>query len=169
MADRDAIAEVPIACAWNVHGDAERPDFLAAVAQQLGVRIRPAPNTTTRTDDRRALWLGPRSWLIVIEPGGAVIDGFEQRRDALNAAGGALFDVTASRVAFRMPVALGRVVLAAGCPLDLDARIFIDGACAQSVFGKIAILVWRDDPTFTVMVARSFARDVAHAMRRVAR
>ena len=57
-------------------------------------------------------------------------------------------------------------VLAKGCPLDFHPRAFTAGACAQSLFGHVNVLICkRDDiPTFTLMVARSLGRDVWHAL-----
>ena len=57
-------------------------------------------------------------------------------------------------------------VLAKGCPLDFHPRAFPANTCAQSLFGHVnALFIKRDDaPTFTVLVARSFARDVFHAL-----
>ena len=84
----------------------------------------------------------------------------------MNAAGGALFDVSASRVAWTMSGPRAADVLAKGCPLDFHPRAFAAGSCAQSVFGHVNALIDRrdDDPTFTMMVARSFARDVWHSL-----
>jgi sarcosine oxidase subunit gamma len=52
-------------------------------------------------------------------------------------------------------------VLAKGCPLDFHPRVFAEGACAQSVFGGVNALIYRRaaSPVFTLMVARSLARD----------
>jgi sarcosine oxidase subunit gamma len=57
-------------------------------------------------------------------------------------------------------------VLAKGCPLDFHPRVFAAGTCAQSVYGHVNVLIDKrdDEPTFMLMVARSFARDVWHAL-----
>ena len=84
--------------------------------------------------------------------------------------GGALFDVSASRVAWVLSGPSATDVLAKGCPLDFHRRAFSVGACAQSVYGHVEVLVaMRDEtPTFTLMVERSFARDVDRALGAVA-
>ncbi len=52
-------------------------------------------------------------------------------------------------------------MLAKQCPLDFHARAFADGTCAQSVLGHVNALFYRRDlSSFTVMVARSYARGV---------
>jgi sarcosine oxidase subunit gamma len=91
---------------------------------------------------------------------------YAARRDALNAAGGALFDVSASRVAWMISGPRATDVLAKGCPLDFHPRAFATGACAQSVFGHVNVLIDKRDsaPTFTMMVERSYLRDAWHAL-----
>jgi sarcosine oxidase subunit gamma len=97
---------------------------------------------------------------------GSVLTDYAAKRDALNAAGGTLFDVSAGRVAWTISGPRAVDVLAKGCPLDFHPRAFGPRTCAQSVFGHVNVLIDRrdDDPTFTVMVTRSFARDVWHAL-----
>ena len=122
-------------------------------------------NTTTRSDTLTALWLGPRSWLLVAG-GASSLSGFTEKRDAINRQRGALFDVSASRVAWALAGPRAPDVLMKGCPLDFHPRAFAAGACAQSVYGHINVLVEKRDetPTFVLMVARSFARDVKRAL-----
>src|SRR5262249_33272761 len=127
---------------------------------------RPAvPNTTARSGALHALWLGPRSWLLLAGDPSALAD-LTARRDAFNAAGGALFDVSASRIAWTISGPHATDVLARGCPLDFHPGAFGVGACAQSLYGQVGILVVKrdDTPAFTLMVARSYARDVWHSL-----
>ena len=160
-----ALAEATIAAAWNVQGDPARSPFVEEARRIFGGELPGAPNTTARRAGRAAIWLGPASWLLV---GGAASSFAEYAaaRDALNAAGAAMFDVSASRVAWTLSGPRVADVLAKGCPLDLHPRAFAAGACAQSVYHHVNVLIEkRDDaPTFAVMVARSFARDVCHAL-----
>ena len=137
------------------------------MVRQFSIALPIVPNTTARSDALTAFWLGPRSWLLVAESAGSPLADFVEKRDALNAAGGALFDLSASRVAYRLAGPRATDVLATGCPLDLHPRTFRVGGCAQSVFGRVNALLYKPDdaPTFIVMVARSFARDVWQALR----
>lgn len=160
-----AFAEATIAAAWNVRGHPARKPFAEEVWRGFGVALPVAPNTIAKTDAIKALWLGPTSWLIVTGGGSPLVD-FNAKRDALNAAGGALFDLSASHVAWTVSGPLAATVLAKGCPLDFHPRAFVRGACAQSLLGQVSALFvqYDDTPTFTVMVARSFARDAWHAL-----
>ncbi len=155
------LAEAAIAAAWNLQGDAARPS-LAGLAQRLfDVALPTTANTTVKSGALTALWLGPTSWLLVAGVPSPLVD-FASKRDALNAVGGALFDLSASRIAWTMSGAHAATALAKGCPLDFHPRAFAAGTCAQSVLAHVNALVEKHDdaPTFTVMVARSFARDV---------
>jgi sarcosine oxidase, subunit gamma len=163
-------AQVTLSCvtltaAWNLQGDARQASFAEEARQLFGVALPQMPNTTARREALTALWLGPRSWLFVAGGTPALVD-FEARRDAVNALRGALFDMSASRIAYRVAGASARSVLAGGCPLDLHSRTFTPGGCAQSLYGQVNALYYRPDETqtFIVMVARSFARDVWHAL-----
>ncbi len=114
------------------------------------------------------MWLGPRSWLLLANPrlDAPTPDAFIATRDALNVHGGALFDVSASRVGFALGGVHAATVLAKSCPLDLHPTVFGVGHCAQSVLGHVNVLLYRCDSstTFMVMVARSYAGDVWQAL-----
>lgn len=160
-----ALAEATIAAAWNVQGDPARPELPAAVRQAFGIALPLRPNTLARSDALTALWLGPRSWLLVAGAVSPLVE-YAARRDALNAAGGALFDVSAGRVAWTVAGPRAADVLAKSCSVDFHPRAFVPGTCAQSVFGRIGVLVARcdDSPAFALLVPRSYARDVWHAL-----
>lgn len=154
------LAEATIAAAWNVQGDPRQSSFVARVDEVLGVALPLEPNTTAQRDKVTVLWLGPCSWLLVAGRGGSLAD-FNVKRDSLNQAGGALFDVSASRIAWTVSGASAARMLQKTCPLDLHPRHFAVGRCAQSMLGHVNALVYKMDvaPTFSVMVARSFAAD----------
>jgi len=156
-------AEATIAAAWNVQGDAERGAFAHETQRLFGVQLPVAPNTIAQSDSVSALWLGPESWLLLARNMSPLAD-FQATRDSLNTAGGALFDVSASRVAWTMAGPQAATVLAKSCPVDFHPRAFPSRTCAQSLLGHVNALFVRDADTFTLLVARSFARDVWHAL-----
>jgi sarcosine oxidase, subunit gamma len=163
--DGVTLVEATIATAWNVQGDLARKGFADMAQRQFGTELPAAPNTTARSGALHTLWLGPRSWLVVTGDSSALAD-LTARRDAFNAAGGALFDVSASRIAWTISGARATDVLARGCPLDFHARVFRADACAQSLYGQVGVLIVKHDetPEFTLLVARSYARDVWHSL-----
>ena len=163
------VAELTIAASWNLQGDPTRPDFVAEARRLFDVALPIKVNTTARSDTLTALWLGPESWLLVAGAESSLTD-FTEKRDAINQQGGALFDTSASRVAWTLAGSRAPDVLAKGCPLDFHPRVFAAGACAQSLYGHVGVLIEKRDeiPTFTLMVARSYARDVERALGIVA-
>jgi sarcosine oxidase, subunit gamma len=170
VSDPITVTEMPMAAAWNVQGDASRADFIEQVAHQFSIALPIAPNTTARSDALTAFWLGPRSWLLMAQKPDSPLTDYIDKRDELNRAGGALFDVSASRVVYRITGEHAASVLASGCPLDLHPRTFRVGDCAQSIFGRVNALLYKSDdaPTFIIMVARSFGQAVSQALRQTA-
>lgn len=159
------LCEAVFARAWNVHGDPSRPALTAAAQRLFGVALPTAPNSVTRGDPWAALWLGPTSWLVVAAREAPPLRAYAAARDALAAAGGAVFDVSVARVGWTIAGPRAATVLAKGCPLDFHPRAFPAGSCAQSVFGHVHALFCRNaDGAFTMLVARSLARDVGHAL-----
>ena len=155
---------------WNLQGAVDNPAFVAEATSLWGVSTLPARHRVVRSATHRLLWIGPKSWLVVgmhqpTPDNPAMGTGFSDCRDRLIAAGGSLFDVSASRIGWtvRGPRALD--LLASGCPLDLQPAAFAPDSCAQSQFGHVAALYQRcADGDFTVFVARSFADDVWAAL-----
>lgn len=159
------LSEATIAAAWNVQGDPTRESFVTGVQQLFDVPLPLVSNATKRGNALIVFWLGPSSWLLVASSPSqrpSALADFASRRDALNALGGALFDVAASRVAYRIRGTHAATVLAKSCPLDFHPDVFSIGGCAQSMLGHVNALFYQQDaaPTFLMLVARSFARDV---------
>jgi len=154
--DGVTLVEATVATAWNVQGDLARPSFADTAQRQFGTALPEKPNTTARHGALHALWLGPRSWLIVTGDPAALSD-LTARRDAINAAGGALFDVSASRIAWTLSGPHAVDVLIRGCPLDFHPRSFPADACAQTLYGHVGMLVVKRDetPTFTLLVGNA--------------
>jgi sarcosine oxidase, subunit gamma len=163
------MAELITTVCWNVQGDPAHAPFAAEFERSFGMTPLHVANTSVRGERWTALWLGPRSWMLLANPRLAEPppDAFDATRDALNAHGGALFDVSASRVGLLIGGPCAATVLAKGCPLDLHPTAFGAGSCAQSVLGHVNVLLFRPDSsaTFVVMAARSIAGDVWHALR----
>lgn len=154
------LGDVQFACAWVVRGKPAHAALVAEVERTFGLPLPQEPMTSARSDERVVLWLGPRAWLFV-SASAPRHDDFDASRRALNAAGGALFDVSASYVAWAIAGTGAGRVLNRSCPLDFHPRAFPAGHCAQSMLGHMNVLVYRPDeqPRFIVMVARSLAAD----------
>jgi sarcosine oxidase subunit gamma len=163
-----ALRETRFAAMWNLQGVAAIPAFSDAVRTHFGVEPPRAPNTIARGARWSLAWLGPKSWLALAPfstSDAAPLPDFEPPRDPINAAGGALFDVSGARTAWTIAGAHATTALAKLCPLDFDPRAFASGGCAQSVLGHMNALYLRAaTDAFTLLVATSYARDAWHAL-----
>jgi len=132
--------------------------FLEAAQHALGLQLPLEPNTTSRTKDIQALWLGPDEWLLRA-PLGQTSSLAMKLNDALRGHHAALTDVSDQWAGLRLSGQDARTVLAKGCPLDFHPRVFRPGLCAQSHYLKAPLIIAQVDevPTYDIQVRRSFA------------
>jgi sarcosine oxidase subunit gamma len=141
----------------NLRGNADDPEFRAAVSAALGLALPVQFCTSTANSACRVVWAGPDDWFVIAPKGQA--DAIASRlRGALAAMHHAVTDVSSGYTVLHLGGASAREVLAQGCPLDLHPRVFNDDACAGSHFFKASMWLWRADgpASFEVLVRRSF-------------
>jgi sarcosine oxidase subunit gamma len=135
---------------------------------QVNLRARlpglPRAGESATDGDRTTLGLGPDEWL-VLGPYGTQGDIERELRDAIARSGdwGAVTDVSAQRTSFVLSTPRAREVLATGCSLDLHARAFGPGRCAQTDLARANVVLHQVDerPTYELLVAGSLAAYVA--------
>lgn len=127
-----------------------------AAGAALGLTLPERIGATATADGVTALVLGPDEWLLT---GPAEIDGLEPRlREALAGRHFALVDVGDNTTVLRIEGPRVLDVLAKGCPLDLHPRVFGPGRVAQSLIGKVEVIVHQTaESAFELHVRRSFA------------
>jgi sarcosine oxidase subunit gamma len=143
---------------FNVRGDRADPRFVAGVSEALGVELPVVANTVVEGQGNVVYWLGPDEWLVVT-PGDLTASLGAALRTALSGVRSAVTEVNGGQTVVVLRGASVRDVLAKGCPLDLDPRVFRSGACAQSHLAKAPILIrtLADGAAFEIVVRRSFA------------
>jgi len=115
-----------------------------------------------------ALWLGPDEWLLL---------GPETLTAVPAALGAALaplphslVDVSHRQSALSVSGPEATTLLAAGCPLDLDAAAFPIGMCTRTVLAKAQVILWRiGEQAFRIEVARSLTAYVSQFLAEAAR
>jgi sarcosine oxidase subunit gamma len=136
----------------------------AAVRAALGVEPPTASGTSVATTHGALLWTGPREWLHVV-PGG---DGWGLERELARALAphATVTDVSHGRAVVRVAGAPTRLLLAKFCPIDLSPQAFPAGHCAQTLFGKINVLLHAlpGGPAVDVYVGRSYTDAFADAL-----
>ncbi len=122
-------------------------------------------NRASKVGDRLCARLGPDEWLLCAPEGTApALDHLKGRHHAL-------VEVGHRYAGFVIEGAAAHLVLAAGCPLDLDPAVFSSGSATRTLLGKAEIVLWRLDasPQYRVECARSFAPYVLAFLREAAR
>jgi sarcosine oxidase subunit gamma len=160
--DRVRCAVLPAAALVSL-----RVDPAGEWADRVGVPL-PGRGGVAAEGEHRVLWLGPDEFLVVGPDGDPALgpDGggaaLAARLGAAVGDGGCAVDVSAERTGVSVTGPHARDVLAKGCPLDLHPRVFGPGRCAQSLLGRLRVLVWRPaDGGFRLLVRGSYADHLA--------
>ena len=157
-----SIRELAFVSQINLRADPKDANVMQRLAEALGFALPVVPNTVAAKGDRRVLWLGPDEWLLVGPDGQQM--AFEQAlRTGLNGGFGSIVDVSANRTLLEIRGPKAHQLLAHGVPIDLEARSFGPGRCAQTLLAKAQVIVEgiSAGPAFYLYVRTSFASYVA--------
>ncbi|MFM0505081.1 sarcosine oxidase subunit gamma [Paraburkholderia caffeinilytica] len=155
------LSERPFLELVNVRGDTRDAAFVSAVESVIGCQPPEKANTIARGHGYDMLWLGPDEWLVR-----SAMAHDAARTAPLQTKLGAAFagvfasavDIGSGYTVLEISGTRARDVLARGCPLDLHAKLFGEGQCAQSHYFKASMtLVPTGADSFDIVVRRSFA------------
>jgi sarcosine oxidase subunit gamma len=133
----------------------------AAAEKAAGVRLATEACRAFTQDGRAALWLGPDEWLLIAPQAEDAVLA-QALTAALAGLPHSLVDVGHRQSAVELRGPEAPTLLAAGCPLDLDARAFPVGMCTRTMLAKAEVVLWRTAAeVFHVEVARSFVAYVS--------
>ncbi len=150
--------EIALLDMLDLRGDASDPAFVAAVLTATGLTLPVAANTASVGGGRQLFWLGPDEWLL--KTAGGTGDAIEAAlRAALAGKHFSVVQVGSGNTTFSVQGAAAADLLARGCPLDLHARAFADGALAQTHIAKANVTLYclKAETSFEITVRRSFA------------
>lgn len=143
-------------------------DVRAAAEQALGVHVPGNPCRAFVSGERAVLWLGPDEWLLIAPQASAAIAA--PLAAALKGLPHSLVDVSHRQSALSVTGPKATTLLAAGCPLDLDADAFPVGMCTRTMLAKAEIVLWRTGvEEFRLEVWRSFVAYVSQFLVEAAR
>jgi len=127
----------------------------AAIGKALGLALPEAMCRSSESGGHAALHLGPDEWLLrAPEDDGGWVDPIGP---ALGIQPFSLVDISHRQVASMLAGPDAEIILAAGCPLDLNVHAFPVGMCTRTIFAKAEVLLWRREEGFLVEYWRSFA------------
>jgi sarcosine oxidase, subunit gamma len=165
IAASTAVRALPPATRYVLRGG---PKVRSAAQAALGF---PVPEIPCRAGggERAALWLGPDEWLLIAPLRlAAALPAMLNR--ALDGLPHSLVDVSHRQTGLTVSGPEAPTLLAAGCPLDLDASAFPVGMCTRTMLAKAEIVLWRTEPLeFRVEVWRSFSAYVSLFLAEAAR
>lgn len=160
------VEPLPPATRFVLRGDAA---VCHAVAAVLAVEVPQEACRAATSGERSCLWLGPDEWLLLAPAAQGAALGAALAA-ALSERPHSLVDVSHRQVALALTGPQAPLLLAAGCPLDLDARAFPVGMCTRTVLAKAEIVLWREAPQrFRLEVWRSFAPYLTQYLAEAAR
>ncbi len=136
------LTELPSAALLLVRA---RGEAATRVARALGIEAMPAPTECRPTSHGDCLWLRPDEWLVIAAPANAA--ALLTALDAQVLDDGAVIDLCGARTILELVGRDTRDVLASCCPLDLHPRAFAPGRCAQTLIGKVSVLLQLVDGT----------------------
>jgi sarcosine oxidase subunit gamma len=166
LATTAGVRPLPAAARWILRGG---PKVRLAAEGALKVAVPALACRAAAEGESAALWLGPDEWLLI---------SAEQRADetgatlaaALAGLAHSLVDVSHRQVALEVSGAHAPALLASGCPLDLETRVFPVGMCTRTLLAKADIVLWRTRAdAFRLEVWRSFAPYVGAFLAEAAR
>jgi sarcosine oxidase subunit gamma len=152
------IEEKPFLGFINLRGRSNNTGFQAATLKVLGCEPPNAPNTVIDSGDYRIYWLGPDEWLIMTAAGQQ-----EELKAKLHKALAGVFssvvDNSSGLTTLHITGDNAAALLATDCPLDLHAREFKVGQCAQTRLAKAGMTLspLANETGFEVIIRRSFA------------
>jgi len=152
------IEEKPFQGFINLRGRSGNTGFQAATLKVLGCEPPSVPNTVVDSGDYRIYWLGPDEWLI-LTPAGQQDELKAKLHEALSGVFSSVVDNTSGLTTLHISGDNAAALLATDCPLDLHAREFKAGQCAQTRLAKAGMTLspLADETGFEVIIRRSFA------------
>jgi sarcosine oxidase, subunit gamma len=137
------------------------PEALLAAGDALELSLSMPVCRASVHGTRAALWLGPDERLLLGDDAWAAASS-DRLAQALAGQPHSLVDVSHRQLGLTLSGPHAAIVLATGCPLDLDPQAFPVGMCTRTVFAKAEIVLWRiADDAFHLEVWRSFAAYVS--------
>jgi sarcosine oxidase subunit gamma len=156
------LSELPFLGYINLRGNPADRAFVGRTQQCLGTPLPFRPNTISQNEILTTLWLGPDEWLVVIQQSRAKQIAVALS-EALRTLHVAVTDLSDGQTLLCLSGRNAQDVLQSGCSLDFHLDVFKKGYCAQTLFAKAAVILWRSDDasSFFLIVRRSFAEYLA--------
>ncbi|HML91192.1 sarcosine oxidase subunit gamma family protein [Methyloceanibacter sp.] len=124
----------------------------AAIQSAYGADL-PDGSTSAVGKGVRFIGIGPGQWFAVSDSlaNEALADELSTKLQGL----ASIADHSSGRAVMRIEGPAVKDALAKGLAIDLDPRVFVDGAAATSTLSHMGVLLWRDGDAYDVALFRS--------------
>ena len=151
------IQELTFAKKINLRIDTNN-NSLATCSKILNIMLPTKPNTYTKKDYLKVIWLGPDEWLIINSEDNL----FLKLKDKLGDIEASVTDISENRTIIRISGEKIFTLLSKFLVLDLEKNLGSVSSCAQTLFVKVPILLVRNYkkqqmPEIDILVNRSHA------------
>ena len=151
------IQELPFINKINLRFDPRNKNYMSLCGKILGTILPTKPNTYTKNEEVKSLWLGPDEWLIVNE---SKNDLFSKLTNELKEEDTSVTDVSENRTVIRLTGEKIFILLSKFLTLDLENNLFNQSCCAQTLFVKVPSLLIRNNneneiPEIDIFINRS--------------
>ena len=153
------IQELPFINKINLRFDPRNKNYMSLCDKILGIILPTKPNTYSKNEKVKSLWLGPDEWLIVNE---SKNDLFSKLTNELKDEETSVTDVSENRTVIRLSGEKIFILFSKFLTLDLDKNLFNQFCCAQTLFVKLPSLLVRNNneneiPEIDIFINRSHA------------
>ena len=151
------IQELPFINKINLRLDPRNKNYMSLCGKILGIILPTKPNTYSKNENVKSLWLGPDEWLIVNE---SKNDLFSKLTNELKEEDTSVTDVSENRTVIRLTGEKIFILLSKFLTLDLENNLFNQSCCAQTLFVKVPSLLIRNNneneiPEIDIFINRS--------------
>jgi len=134
----------------------------ASVEAAYGTKLPTGP-MAAKGNGVRFIGVAPGQWFAVSDTlsNEALADDLAEKLEGL----ASVADHSSGRAVVRVEGPDAISALAKGLAIDLDPRVFSDGAAATTNVGHMGVLVWRDGDAYDLAVFRSVAGSFCHWLK----
>tara|TARA_Y100001970_G_C14169905_1_gene823529 strand:+ start:342 stop:920 length:579 start_codon:yes stop_codon:yes gene_type:complete len=136
------IQEISFVNKINLRIDPNNREYMAICGKILDIILPTKPNTYSKNNDLKAVWLSPDEWLIVNTNTNNLSDKLKSK---LNTMDTSVTDVSENRTIIRISGNKLFLLLSKFLVLNLDKSLADQNSCAQTIFTKIPILILRNN------------------------
>ena len=151
------IQELALVNKINLRIDPENNEYMSRCGKILNALLPLKPNTYTKNNNLKIMWLGPDEWLLSNEDNDDLLIKIKDEMDDLEAS---VTDVSENRTIIRISGEKIYTLLSKFLVLDLEKNLSNESSCAQTLFVKVPILIARNhknnqEPQIDIFANRS--------------